>query len=66
MLQRKLIRIFSSVGTRCSSNSNAIGSNNDISPTLNNRNPRNLERIRIGYKPNGYALDVPGAKHWHR
>lgn len=65
MLQRQLIRIIPSVSNRCSS-SNATGSNNDISPTLNNRNPRNLERIRIGYKPNGYALDAPGAKHWHR
>ncbi|CAK1541801.1 unnamed protein product [Leptosia nina] len=31
-----------------------------------NRNPRNLERMRIGRKPDGYHLDKPGRKFWHK
>ncbi|XP_072934223.1 large ribosomal subunit protein uL18m [Epargyreus clarus] len=31
-----------------------------------NRNPRNLERLRIARKPDGYHLDNPGRKFWHK
>ncbi|XP_072752183.1 large ribosomal subunit protein uL18m [Anoplolepis gracilipes] len=31
-----------------------------------NRNPRNLERLRIARKPEGYHLEVPGRKYWHK
>ncbi|KAL4713636.1 hypothetical protein ACJJTC_002983 [Scirpophaga incertulas] len=31
-----------------------------------NRNPRNLERMRIARKPDGYHLDNPGRKYWHK
>lgn len=31
-----------------------------------NRNPRNLEKMRIGYKPDGYHVDNPGKCYWHR
>lgn len=31
-----------------------------------NRNPRNLERLRIGYKPDGYHLEKPGRSFWHK
>ncbi|CAK1589909.1 unnamed protein product [Parnassius mnemosyne] len=31
-----------------------------------NRNPRNLERIRIARKPDGYHLEKPGRKYWHK
>lgn len=31
-----------------------------------NRNPRNLEKIRIARKPDGYHLDKPGKKFWHK
>lgn len=30
-----------------------------------NRNPRNLERLRIAYKPSGYHLEKPGRSYWH-
>lgn len=33
---------------------------------LTNRNPRNLERLRIGYKPDGYHVDAPGKSYWHK
>jgi len=31
-----------------------------------NRNPRNLERLRIAYKPSGYHLENPGRSFWHK
>lgn len=31
-----------------------------------NRNPRNLEKLRIGYKPDGYHLEKPGRSFWHK
>lgn len=31
-----------------------------------NRNPRNLERLRIARKPNGYHLNKPGISYWHK
>ncbi|XP_011156361.1 39S ribosomal protein L18, mitochondrial [Solenopsis invicta] len=31
-----------------------------------NRNPRNLERLRIARKPSGYHLDKPGRSYWHK
>lgn len=33
---------------------------------LTNRNPRNLERLRIAYKPKGYHLENPGRSFWHK
>ncbi|CAG4932070.1 39S ribosomal protein L18, mitochondrial [Colias croceus] len=40
---------------------------NSTAPTeFVNRNPRNLERMRIGRKPDGYHLDKPGRKFWHK
>lgn len=31
-----------------------------------NRNPRNLEKLRIAYKPSGYHLENPGRSFWHK
>lgn len=33
---------------------------------LTNRNPRNLEFLRIANKPEGYALDKPGRCFWNK
>ncbi|CAL7949297.1 unnamed protein product [Xylocopa violacea] len=33
---------------------------------IRNRNPRNLERLRIARKPIGYALDKPKYQYWHK
>lgn len=33
---------------------------------IRNRNPRNLERLRIARKPEGYFLDKPGRAYWHK
>ncbi|XP_050308715.1 39S ribosomal protein L18, mitochondrial [Anthonomus grandis grandis] len=40
--------------------------NNEINPVFQNRNPRNLERMRIAYKPDGYHVDKPGRNYWHK
>ncbi|GJQ78057.1 putative ribosomal protein L18 [Trypoxylus dichotomus] len=44
----------------------AANSNNSISSVLTNRNPRNLEKLRIGYKPDGYHLEKKGRCFWHK
>ncbi|KAK2710945.1 large ribosomal subunit protein uL18m-like [Artemia franciscana] len=33
---------------------------------LTNRNPRNLERLRIDRKPEGWPLDTPSRAYWHK
>ncbi|XP_076750536.1 mitochondrial ribosomal protein L18 [Xylocopa sonorina] len=33
---------------------------------IRNRNPRNLERLRIARKPIGYGLDKPVHQYWHK
>lgn len=39
---------------------------NKVGLNFVNRNPRNLEKMRIGYKPDGYHVDNPGKCYWHR
>lgn len=33
---------------------------------LTNRNPRNLEFLRLAHKPAGYRLDKPGRCFWNK
>ncbi|XP_033227485.1 39S ribosomal protein L18, mitochondrial [Belonocnema kinseyi] len=33
---------------------------------VRNRNPRNLELLRIARKPVGWTLEKPGRQYWHR
>lgn len=37
-----------------------------LSQYVYNRNPRNLEKLRIAYKPAGYHLEKPGREFWHK
>lgn len=46
--------------------SNNVSSPFEISNTFINRNPRNLEKLRIGYKPDGYHVDKSGKNYWHK
>jgi large subunit ribosomal protein L18 len=39
---------------------------NEASSEFYNRNPRNLERLRIAYKPTGYHLEAAGREFWHK
>ncbi|KAF7269481.1 mitochondrial ribosomal protein L18 [Rhynchophorus ferrugineus] len=45
--------------------SSGVSSTANISNIFINRNPRNLEKLRIGYKPDGYHVDKPGKNYWH-
>lgn len=33
---------------------------------FHNRNPRNLEMMKIAHRPDGYWLDSPGRCFWHK
>lgn len=46
--------------------STRLQTNENISSVFVNRNPRNLEKMRIGYKPDGYHVDNPGKCYWHK
>ncbi|KAG5893320.1 hypothetical protein JTB14_000279 [Gonioctena quinquepunctata] len=44
-----------------------IGLRNNLSKRLDDfKNPRNLEKLRIGYKPDGYHIEAPGRRYWHK
>lgn len=40
--------------------------NNLISPFVFNRNPRNLELLRLEKKPCGYGVDNKELEYWHK
>jgi len=44
------------------------GSRNDtmVQPRMNNRNPLNLEKMRVGRKPTGWALEEKSRKFWNK
>ncbi|XP_075233784.1 large ribosomal subunit protein uL18m-like [Lycorma delicatula] len=41
-------------------------SNISVNVYVRNRNPRNLESLRIARKPTGFHLDKPGKAFWHK
>lgn len=41
-------------------------SNMNIKPVVYNRNPRNLERLRLARKPTGYGVDQTDVEYWHK
>ena len=47
----------------CSSDS--LGKNDTIAPIIKNRNPMNLEKMRIGLKPKGFTADKKQRRHWN-
>ncbi|CAG7722373.1 unnamed protein product [Allacma fusca] len=50
-----------------SQNTTSSPPNSSIVPgTIQNRNPRNLEKLRIGEKPSGWNLDNPGNCYWNK
>lgn len=59
-----LKQVYSNATRRFSSN--VENNQMEISPLFTNRNPRNLERMRIGYKPDGYHIEKPGKNFWHK
>lgn len=43
-----------------------IANNTSVCAYMKNRNPRNLERLRIARKPTGFHLDKPDKLFWHK
>jgi hypothetical protein len=37
-----------------------------VSPQVRNRNPMNLEKMRIGHKPKGYDTERRKRSYWNR
>lgn len=40
--------------------------NNEIKPFIYNRNPRNLEKLRLARKPKGFPFEEQLVEYWHR
>lgn len=40
--------------------------NDAISPRIRNRNPMNLERMGVGYKPQGFPMEREPRNYWNR
>ncbi|XP_070572354.1 large ribosomal subunit protein uL18m-like [Ptychodera flava] len=43
-----------------------LSENDEVSPKFINRNPRNLERMAIAYKDDGWGCSYPRKNYWHR
>ena len=48
-----------------SSDSQPLSKNDVVSPNFQNRNPMNLEKIRIGMKPSGFTADLDRKDFWN-
>lgn len=42
-----------------------MGPNDVVAPRIRNRNPMNLEKMRIGYKPSGFLVDKGKRDYWN-
>lgn len=42
-----------------------MGPNDVVAPRIKNRNPMNLEKMRIGYKPTGFLADKGKRNYWN-
>ena len=45
--------------------SDSIGKNDLVAPIIRNRNPMNLEKMRIGLKPRGFYADKGEKRYWN-
>jgi hypothetical protein len=62
---KNICPIFRTTSSQCFS-TNISDEKVKINPVVTNRNPRNLERMRIGLKPQGFNLETPGKSFWHK
>ena len=42
-----------------------LGPNDKVTTSIKNRNPLNLEKMRIGYKPTGFQTDSGSRNYWN-
>ena len=54
-----------SVATCSSSASEFSNKNDSVAPVIKNRNPMNLEKMRIGLKPKGFSADKGQKEYWN-
>jgi len=43
-----------------------LGPNDLINPQVRNRNPMNLEKMRIGFKPTGFTTEHESRNFWNK
>jgi hypothetical protein len=43
-----------------------LSANDQVTSHMRNRNPMNLERMRIGYKPTGFPLEKNNRNYWNK
>jgi len=60
-LSKTMVRAFAS-----GSSDQPYSSNDEIAPRIRNRNPMNLEMMRIGRKPQGFQMDYNSRSYWNR
>ncbi|KAK9886429.1 hypothetical protein WA026_016709 [Henosepilachna vigintioctopunctata] len=65
-IARRYSRIFPRISQNKLFSSEASINSFEIPQTFVNRNPRNLEKLRIGYKPDGYHVEKAGKIYWHK
>ncbi|XP_047494497.1 39S ribosomal protein L18, mitochondrial-like [Penaeus chinensis] len=46
--------------------SDALSENDLVNPQCVNRNPRNMEMLRLARKPQGWGLDIPSCNYWYK
>lgn len=57
---------FNTFSRKYSKLAGAVEINQSIKAIVTNRNPRNLERLRIARKPVGYYYDNINVEFWHK
>ena len=68
----KLTKVFPRVSSQqplrfCSTAaSSPLPPNDALAPRMKNRNPMNLERMRIGAKPQGFLLEEKTRNYWNK
>ena len=65
MLSLPKRHIFAVTKACCSLSSSVSKESVSVSTKLRNRNPMNLEKMRIGYKPTGFLADKKNREHWN-
>ncbi len=43
-----------------------LGANDSVASHVRNKNPMNLEKMRIGYKPTGFPLERKSRSYWNK
>merc|ERR1712212_1043363 len=58
LLKNGSVQAYSSSASDCKNDSS-------VAPVIKNRNPMNLEKMRIGFKPKGFSADKGEKEYWN-